>query len=150
MRHMARRVQVTGRRGILEHREIRGCEDHPATMTLRHPNSYFHEGNEHYKGNGGVKWCALCGTHRPPLGGSVQYVLGGRQYCCALHPKPKVPKCETPKIPKIAGKKPKPAIPTKNRESARVAMEAVKAVMTALTATLVVAPAKNGGNDGTH
>lgn len=48
-----------------------------------------YEGNQQFRGNGIVKWCAICGTHRPQLAGTIQYVLGGRNWVCNRHPKAK-------------------------------------------------------------
>lgn len=74
-------------------------------MTLRHVNSVLHEGNNQFKGNGLVKWCALCGVHRPIQGGFTQWVLGGRHFCCAKHPNPKDTKCKpAPRATKTATK----------------------------------------------
>ena len=44
-------------------------------------------GNAQFAGRGIVKWCALCGTHKPQLGGGLHFVLGGRQWVCAAHPR---------------------------------------------------------------
>lgn len=29
------------------------------------------------------KWCAICGAHKPQLGGTTQFVMGGRNWVCA-------------------------------------------------------------------
>ena len=33
------------------------------------------------------KWCAICGTHKPQLGGTIKQVLGGRHWVCSQHQK---------------------------------------------------------------
>ena len=56
--------------------------------------TYAHQGKERtaadnpqFKGVGIVRWCALCGTHKPQLGGTLRQVLGGRHWVCSKHPK---------------------------------------------------------------
>lgn len=34
-----------------------------------------------------ARWCAICGTHKPQLGGTLRHVMGGRNWVCALHAK---------------------------------------------------------------
>jgi len=113
-------------------------------MTLRHPNSVFHEGNNQFKGMGVVKWCALCGVHRPVQGGSIRDILGGRHYCCALHSNPKDVKCQpTPK-------KMTPLTPKKKmtkRDIAQAAMELVKVNLMARDASPAVDPVKSGESE---
>jgi hypothetical protein len=46
-------------------------------------------GNTQYTGGGIVKWCALCGVHKPQLGGTLRFVLGGRHWVCIKHSKTK-------------------------------------------------------------
>lgn len=133
-------------------------------MTLRHTNSVFHEGNNQFKGLGIVKWCALCGVHRPIQDGTIQHVLGGRHFCCAKHPDPKDVKCEpAPRATKTVTKAvpvppaPPQVIPPKSLKktvtkkktkvaTAAAALEVVKAGMTALAVPLVVAPVKSVEN----
>ena len=44
-------------------------------------------GNTQYAGAGIVKWCAICGAHKPQAGGFIRLVLGGRHWVCNKHPK---------------------------------------------------------------
>lgn len=44
-------------------------------------------GNTQFIGRGIVKWCALCGTHKPQLGGTTRFVYGSRHWVCIKHPK---------------------------------------------------------------
>lgn len=44
-------------------------------------------GNTQFVGGGIVKWCAICGNHKPQLGGTTRFVLGGRHWVCSKHPK---------------------------------------------------------------
>jgi len=44
-----------------------------------------YSGNQQFKGNGIVRWCAICGSHRQQLGGTIKFVLGGRQWVCEKH-----------------------------------------------------------------
>ena len=37
-----------------------------------------YEGNQMFKGLGVVKWCALCGSHRSQLGGTIRHIMGGQ------------------------------------------------------------------------
>lgn len=48
----------------------------------------LYQGNQQYSDRGIVKWCALCGVHKDQVGGTIQYVMGGRHFVCKLHPKP--------------------------------------------------------------
>jgi hypothetical protein len=56
---------------------------YPATM--RDGSEYT--GIQQFAGSGIVKWCAICGTHRTQLGGTIRHVLGGRHWVCSKHPK---------------------------------------------------------------
>ena len=56
----------------------------PATLT----NGDEYTGNQQFKGNGILRWCALCGTHKTMGLGSIQRVLGLRQWVCKQHKKP--------------------------------------------------------------
>jgi hypothetical protein len=44
-------------------------------------------GNQQFKGTGIVKWCAVCGTHKPQLGGTIKLVMGSRHWVCIKHKK---------------------------------------------------------------
>ena len=44
-------------------------------------------GNQQFKGIGTVRWCAICGTHKSQLGGTLQHVMGGRNWVCVKHKK---------------------------------------------------------------
>ena len=52
--------------------------------SLRPP---YDGGNNQFKGNCIVRWCAVCGTHRPQLGGRMKPVMGGTHWVCARHTK---------------------------------------------------------------
>lgn len=47
------------------------------------------KGNTQFIGSGIVKWCALCGVHKPQTGGTLRFVLGGRHWVCVKHAKTK-------------------------------------------------------------
>jgi hypothetical protein len=49
----------------------------------------MYEGSKEYLGLGIVKWCAICGTHKAQLGGTIQHVMGGRHWVCSKHKKAK-------------------------------------------------------------
>jgi alpha-D-ribose 1-methylphosphonate 5-phosphate C-P lyase len=36
-----------------------------------------------------ARWCAICGTNQPQLGGTIKHVFGGRHFVCAKHKKVK-------------------------------------------------------------
>jgi hypothetical protein len=40
-----------------------------------------------FAGMGIVKWCAICGTHKPQGGGFLKHVFGSRHWVCQQHPK---------------------------------------------------------------
>lgn len=44
-------------------------------------------GIQQYAGIGIVRWCAMCGVHKPQLGGTMRHVFGVRNWVCAKHPK---------------------------------------------------------------
>lgn len=44
-----------------------------------------YEGNQQFKGQGIVKWCAICDVHRPQLDGRIRNMMGGRFWVCGLH-----------------------------------------------------------------
>ena len=44
-------------------------------------------GNQQFKGMGLARSCCLCATHKSQLGGTLRFVLGGRNWVCAKHPK---------------------------------------------------------------
>jgi len=47
-----------------------------------------------------VKWCALCGVHKPQAGGTIRHVLGGRHWVCSKHVTKAVTKPVTQETPK--------------------------------------------------
>lgn len=57
-------------------------------FTAKLTNGEDYEGIQEYRGMGSSRWCALCGTHKPLLGGFLKHVMGGRHWVCAKHPKP--------------------------------------------------------------
>ncbi len=101
-------------------------------MNTRISNAVPYEGNDMYKGNGVMKWCVMCGTHRMIQGGSIQTVLGSRHFCCSKHPNPKAIKCKTQKTPSKMSK-----TKTSNPDIARVVADPVRDVMTDPPALLV-------------
>lgn len=44
-------------------------------------------GNQQYQGVGVVRWCAICGVHKPQLGGTLRHVFGVRNWVCVKHKK---------------------------------------------------------------
>ena len=59
---------------------------YPATLT----DGTEYTGNQQYKGAGIQRYCPVCGCHRNQLGGTIQRVMGLRQWVCVRHPKVKV------------------------------------------------------------
>jgi hypothetical protein len=57
----------------------------PTTAMLTTGEPYT--GNQMFKGMGTARWCALCGTHKQQLGGTIRFVLGGRNWVCSMHKK---------------------------------------------------------------
>jgi len=53
----------------------------PAKMT----DGTEYVGNQQFKGNGVVRWCALCGVHKPVLGGTIRHCFGDRHWVCIKH-----------------------------------------------------------------
>lgn len=47
----------------------------------------IYSGNNEYKGLGMARWCALCGTHKSQLGGTIRHIYGGRHWVCKMHKK---------------------------------------------------------------
>jgi hypothetical protein len=47
----------------------------------------MYTGNQQFKGMGISRWCCLCAKHKDQLGGSIRFVLGGRNWVCSKHPK---------------------------------------------------------------
>lgn len=37
---------------------------------------------------GMARWCAICGSHQPQIGGTLRHMMGSRHWVCAKHPKP--------------------------------------------------------------
>lgn len=60
----------------------------PDASLARMKDGSVYQGNQQFKGTGIVKWCAICGIHRPQLGGTTRFVLGGRHWVCSKHKKP--------------------------------------------------------------
>ncbi len=56
---------------------------YPATLTTGEE----YVGNQMYKGNGIQRWCPICACHKTTGGGSVQRVMGLRQWVCKQHEK---------------------------------------------------------------
>jgi hypothetical protein len=54
----------------------------------RYPGEYKETSQSQFASSGIVKWCALCGTHKPQTGGFIRMVMGGRHWVCAKHPRP--------------------------------------------------------------
>lgn len=44
-----------------------------------------YEGNQMFKGQGIIKWCAICTVHRPLLGGRLRNMMGGKHWVCGQH-----------------------------------------------------------------
>lgn len=55
--------------------------------TARMKDGSIYEGNQQFQGSGIVKYCPLCGSHKPQLGGHIKHVMGMRTWVCAKHPK---------------------------------------------------------------
>lgn len=53
--------------------------------TARFTTGEAYEGNNTFKGQGIVKWCAVCGKHRAQLGGGLRHVMGVRMWVCSDH-----------------------------------------------------------------
>jgi hypothetical protein len=60
-------------------------QEDPSTARVQGGEIYV--GNQQYKGLGNVRWCALCNTHRPQLGGTIRNIFGGRHWVCLKHKK---------------------------------------------------------------
>lgn len=60
-------------------------------------NGEEYVGNQEFAGLGKMRWCALCGCHRHHSGGHIKFVLGGRNWVCARHPKAVGPNVKAPK-----------------------------------------------------
>lgn len=56
---------------------------YPATLTTGEE----YVGNQQFRGLGVQRWCAVCGVHRTVGGGSIQRVMGLRQWVCVQHTK---------------------------------------------------------------
>ena len=51
---------------------------------LREP---YTGGIQQFKGNGVVRYCLICGCHRPIGGGFLKSMAGGKHWCCVKHNK---------------------------------------------------------------
>ena len=52
----------------------------------------YEGGIQQYRGLGVVKYCLICQTHRPTLGGRMKRICGGSHWVCNKHEK-KEPVC---------------------------------------------------------
>jgi hypothetical protein len=53
-------------------------------VNLREP---YTGGVQTYKGLGVVKYCLICGCHRPTAGGFLKAITGGKHWVCERHNK---------------------------------------------------------------
>ena len=61
------------------------------TYPARVTTGEMYTGNQQFKGSGIQKYCALCGSHRNQLGGTIQRVMGVRTWVCQRHKKVELP-----------------------------------------------------------
>jgi hypothetical protein len=59
----------------------------PGDYTAMLTTGERYTGNQQFKGTGLTRWCALCGTHKSQLGGTLRSLFGGRHWVCVKHPK---------------------------------------------------------------
>lgn len=51
----------------------------------------YEGGNQQYAGNGVVRYCLICGCHRPHAGGRMKAIAGGKHWVCNKHEKKETP-----------------------------------------------------------
>ena len=53
----------------------------------RYPGEVVEKDHSAYLNANIKRWCAICGTHQPQVGGTLRHILGGRHWVCSAHKK---------------------------------------------------------------